>query len=204
MTANFTFAKNIIFWATLGQLSLFTGVFVSWLLVPKFFVNGGGISNYGVQPETSILYSFGFAIAAVSSFRCAQLMQVEKLPRARILSNALFGLAVLYFLVLLSTYTYKINDTFGLLHIAVSIALVVSMVAIGVYLTCNMPDNKINRVLRYGLLAGAVVTCLTVFGVMRTLFIGEVVTGIIFGVILVRTMMSIRVPTVATLPASSA
>jgi hypothetical protein len=53
-----------------GQLVLAAAMVVCVVIEPKYFwaTNQGGVSNYGALDETRLLFTAGFAAAAVASF----------------------------------------------------------------------------------------------------------------------------------------
>ncbi len=60
------------------------------------------------------------------------------------------------------------------------------MTGLGTYLTYNMPRTYLNRGLRYLLLSTLVVGMMTYFGIVNLLFLSELMTGILFGTIMVK------------------
>jgi len=173
-------------WTLIGQLGLMLGIAISTFLLPRYLMTGGGISNYGVQPQTVAFYTTGFILAASGALASSYLLQGNTHHNSRLVSRSLIVLSVLYILVLISTYPYQLSPALNYIHQAISSTLYFYMTGLGTYLTYNMPRTYLNRGLRYLLLSTLVIAMLTYFGIVSLLFLNELMTGIFFGTIIVR------------------
>ncbi len=62
-------------------------------------MTGGGISNYGVEPQTVSFYTTGFILAATGALASSYLLQGNTHHNSRLVSRSLIVLSVLYILV---------------------------------------------------------------------------------------------------------
>jgi len=171
-------------WTLIGQLGLMLGIAISTFLLPRYLMTGGGISNYGVQPQTVAYYTTGFILASTGALASSYLLQGNTHHNSKLVSRSLIVLSALYILVLISTYPYQLSPALNYIHQAISTTLYIYMTGLGTYLTYNMPRTYINRGLRYLLLSTLVVAILTYSGVVSLLFFNELMTGIVFGTIM--------------------
>jgi hypothetical protein len=168
-----------------AQLSLFLCLFACFLLMPHFLFesNEGGVSNYGTYARTVIPYTIGFALCGVLTIRAA--FSLPKEASYRTLQRVLLLLGTLYLLELLSTYAYKLNNTFNNVHVYISVISAAYCMAIGVWLALSIARNAVNVSLVLVQSLGFVVAGLTYLGYLHVLFIAEMGTGVVFGTLLV-------------------
>lgn len=169
-----------------AQLSLFVFILVCTLIIPHFLFerNEGGVSNYGIYARTVIPYSLAYGLCAVLTIRSALLIP-KTVPLYRQLKYMLLLLGFLYLIVLLSTYPYKINHVFGIVHEYVDLLLFVFEIIAASWLAFILVRRARTIVLFAIQLAGTTLLLLTLIGSIHILFITEVLTGFAFGLLLV-------------------
>lgn len=178
--------KSHLFFAA-GQVILGICLVVCLYLIPRYFFSSdqGGVSNYGTEPETKWFYTAGFAAAALATFFTA-----IKLPSGNsrgVLRALLVLLSLLYAFVLLTTFSYKLSDSLGHLHNQSAFVLFGGMVVAAVWSLITVRDKK-NRVAFTGLCAGVVLGILATTGILRMLFVAEILTGLAFAYLMAHTI----------------
>ncbi len=163
----------------LGQLCLAIGVIICSAIRPHLAFTGGGISNYGVIAVTIPFFSLAFIGGAFSIFLAAR-----RLNSNPVLKRLLYILASLFLATLLTTYTYKFNDFFDVLHQDVSIILGLWEILCSVWLIAKATSNLLVVFAFMGQLLAAFITILTILGWVHILFLGEILSGISFGILL--------------------
>jgi hypothetical protein len=169
-------------WGQIG-FAVFIGVCV--VLHPGFVLkaNEGGISDYGVHAKTLAPYTLALGLPGVLTYLAARRLPVVS-PDARRLRAVLFAYAALITLTLLSTYPYTLNRTLADVHIAVG--AVVTVFESGTSLWMYRAVRRYAMVL-VAQLVGLVLGGLTIIGVLHVLFTSEVISGVAFAYLLVRT-----------------
>jgi len=176
-------------YALLGQLSLFGFLLVCMLLKPHFLFesNEGGISNYGLYAETVIPYTLAFGLGGLLTMRAA-LALPEGTDHYKALKIALGVLGLLLIVAMFSTYPYKLNTVFNDTHKYASVFLTFSEVTLGVWFAGFLARNIKSLMILSVELLGFLMGVLTYYGLIHILFIAEIVTGMAFGLLLVRTV----------------
>ncbi len=169
----------------LAQISLFAAAAICYALVPQYLGKGGGASNYGVHRETIAFYSLGLIGCGLCLAMAARSL-LSATPTATALARALRTLAILFILVLLSTYPYKLSATLDLLHMAVTILLFVYEISLGIWLVSRLSRNIPSSLLLAGQLTGSLFALLSLLGKVHLLFPAEAVAALFFGGLLVR------------------
>lgn len=168
-----------------GQIcfAVFIGVCVA--LHPGFVLKGneGGISDYGVHARTLVPYTLALGLPGVLTYFAARRLAVVSSDTRR-LRAVLFAYAALIALTLLSTYPYTLNRTLADVHIAVG--AVVTVFESGASLWMYRTVHRYGTVL-VAQLVGLVLGGLTIVGVLHVLFASEVISGVAFAYLLVRT-----------------
>lgn len=104
------------------------------IIVPRYFfsLDQGGISNYGTEAQTRGIFILGFGAAALGTLAASL-----KLPKHTIHKSTLkFGMYLLslsYMLVLISTFSYKLNDSNKQLHLQAALALFIIMLLAAIW-----------------------------------------------------------------------
>jgi len=155
------------------------------LLMPHFLLerNEGGVSNYGLYAKTVVPYTLAFGLCGLLTLWSARFMAKEN----RAFGMALAGLGILLIAALLSTYPYKVNDTFNTIHVDIGTALAFVELGLGIWFTLFLARDIKNILFLAIQIIGFVLGILTHFGVIHILFVTEMLTSVAFGIILVRT-----------------
>lgn len=170
-----------------SQLVLGLCLFICLLLIPRYFfsLDQGGVSNYGTEDRTIGLYTIGFGVAAIGTLFASLKLPVHT-PRLAFVRLELLLLSVLYATSLLSTYQYKLNDGFRLLHEQAAIALFVGMLLVTVWLRFVFANDSKTRRAFIIFCVGFLAAALTLSGFLHVLFTAQLISGISFAYILVR------------------
>lgn len=181
--------NKAVLYVLLGQVSLFGFLLVCLLLKPHFLFesNEGGISNYGLYARTIIPYTLAFGLGGLFTVRAA-LALPENTDHYQALKITLGVLGLLLIVAMFSTYPYKLNAVFNDTHKYTSVLLTFLEVALGVWFAVFLAPNAKNLMILSLQLLGFLTGLLTYFGAIHILFIAEMVTGLAFGALLVRTI----------------
>jgi hypothetical protein len=173
----------------LSQICLYGFLTICTFLTPRYLFekNEGGISNFGIHQATIIPYTLAFGLGGLCLIIAAKELPIRTVER-KIFYIILMSLGILLFLVLISTYFYKINRLFDYIHVILAeLYFLVELVA-GLWFVFSVTRNFIN-ILLYGLqFIGFIMAVLTVFGYFHFLFLAQIITGLSFAIILVRTV----------------
>jgi len=183
---------KVVRYILLGQLSLFGFLLVCLLLIPHFLLapNEGGVSNYGLYAKTVVPYSLAFGLCGLLTLVSARFLPKE-LPAYAAVKRALISLGFLLIAVLLSTYPYKVNNTFNEIHIYAGSALAFLEMGLGLWFAAVLVRNIKNILLLVIQLTGFGLGILTHFGLIHILFVSELVTSLAFGALLIRTIITL-------------
>lgn len=168
-----------------GQIALGLCLLACLVVLPRYFFSfdQGGISNYGTEPQTKWLFVAGFSAAALGTFMAALALPRHAKRRLQ-LQLILIILAALYFLVMISTFSYKLSLSRQNLHELAAFALFVYMLLICLWLRfMAVKDNYTNQLFVL-FFASLVLGVLNFFGVLHILFAIEVAGGIAFALLL--------------------
>lgn len=176
-------------YVALSQIILGLCIAACIIIIPHYLFtsNQGGVSNYGTENSTSLLFILGFATVAVGTFVAAIKIPVALVP-LRLMRPCLFTISALYGLVLISTIPYKINNAYESLHLFTAFTLFIAIIFFVFYVRFSLiRDKKIECafiMFCVGLFGGL----LTMFEILAILFTGQLICGISFGYILARTL----------------
>lgn len=163
-----------------GQIGFFVGLLLCFAIKPQFLRSEGGFSNYGVTAATMPLFTLAFLSASVGTWMTAT--KIKTRPR---LVLALRVLAVLFFLVLVSTYPYKLNNFYDAAHKDVSIVLSIWGLILGGALVSKRHDAWNVSLFALQLIATSA-GIITILGYVHLLFVSQMAAGAAFGALLVR------------------
>jgi hypothetical protein len=172
-----------------GQLSLFGFLLVCLLLIPHFLTqhNEGGVSNYGLYAKTVIPYSLAFGLCGILTLRAAWLIP-KGTASYKVVKRSLIALGIMFLVVLVSTYPYKVNDTFNTIHIYAGSLLTLLEMLLGGWFALFLARGIWNIVIFAAQIIGIIIGVMTRLNVIHVLFITEMLTSLAFGALLVRTM----------------
>lgn len=164
-----------------GQLGFIILLLICFAIKPEFFKREGGFSNYGVTAETVPFFTVAFLFASVGTFWSAVRIATQR-PR---FAWALRMLALLFFLVLISTYPCKLNNFYDVAHQDTAIALFVWETALSIWFVAKRHD-ALNVLFFAVQFAASVAALITFLGYAHLLFVSQFVEGAAFGALLVR------------------
>jgi len=176
----------------LGQIGFAVGIAVCVALSPHLVLhsNEGGISNFGVHAKTVAPYTVALALPGLLTYRASRL--VGSHSPAHGLRNVLAVYSGLILLTLLTTYTYKIDSPLKVVHVGVGVLLTVFEMGAALWM-CRETHAL------YGVAVvqcvGFVLAALTIVGVLHLLFVTQLMVGVAFAVIMVRTCLILTTPT---------
>jgi len=175
------------FFALYGQLSLLVFLGVCVALHPGLVLkwNEAGLSNYGVHLKTAIPYTLAFALSGVFSLRAAQLTSVHDTP-TRVLRVVLVAYAVLCVAALVSTYGYTDSPTLHHVHVVIGITFMLFEPAASLWCYRRVRAARANRIWLGVEAAGLALAVIDYEAVLHVLFLAQLLTGVGFGVLLVR------------------
>jgi hypothetical protein len=179
--------KRVNRYLIISQLILFIGLGICIVLIPGYLFkkNEAGVSNYGVHFKTVIPYSLAFLMCAIYVFRGALLIPLKAVVLVQ-LRRVLFMFSIILIVALLTTYTYKINNVCKDIHIGMAIATFCFEIIVAFWLCYRVHKDKLNLGLLAVQLLAFTVAALTLFGVLRLLFATQLLTSLMFGIILIR------------------
>lgn len=168
-----------------GQIGLGLCLLICLFITPDYFFSfdQGGVSNYGTESKTQILFTLGFGFSALGSLLAVKYLPL-KFSRRLAMRAMLTILAVLYLAVLATTYSYKINDFYRTIHEWSAIGLFVYMSALAIWLRFWQAREQ-TLVCRWFWLfvIGLLTAILTFFGVIHLLFTAQIISGLAFAMI---------------------
>lgn len=184
-------ARNSFLYVLFSQLALGFFLLVCTVLDPHYLLsrNEGGTSNFGTNRLTVVPYSLALWLCGIFLLLAAHNLTKHAGSRVN-LKPILSLLGVLYILVVLSTYPYKLNLFYTRIHIAISIILFVSQLVIGIRFAILQSD-WLNRSTLGLLFGGVMLSTMTLMGFLPILFISQIITAVAFAILLVRTVFFI-------------
>jgi hypothetical protein len=182
-------------YAFYSQLCLFIFLLICTLLMPHFLFerNEGGVSNYGVHALTILPYTLAYGLSAILMIRSALFISKKGGLYTRMRQTVMI-IALLYLIVLISTYPYKINHTFDVLHIYLGIVLFIAETAAAVWFALVVAKTGWNRVLLSIQLMSSIALLLTLVGYVHILFVAEIAASLAFGALFVTTTADLVKP----------
>lgn len=192
-----TMTSKAVRYLVIAQLSLFGFLFVCFLLLPTFLLrsNEGGVSNYGVHFLTVIPYTLAFGLCSIYTYLAARELPANSSTHTN-LRRVLLCLSVLFFVLLLTTYPYKLNQMWNNIHIYAGVVLMVYEIAVGIWLAAFVAQGYLTILILLVQLVGFILAAFTFYGVGHHLFIAESVASLAFSVLLIRSAMMIKkIPT---------
>lgn len=180
--------KKVSRYLLLSQLSFFVCLGICLAIIPTFLFahDQGGMSNYGVRLATVVPYTIGFLLCGVCIAEAASLTPRSPTTLLRY-RRSLCTLAVLVFVVLASTYPYKIDTTLKYVHLVAGILLISFELALAVWLVLVLFSDWVNILALILQAVGCALALVTLIGVLHVLFVAQLVLSLGFGVVLVRT-----------------
>jgi hypothetical protein len=158
-----------------------------------FEKNEGGMSNYAVHLRTVIPYTLAFvSSSAFLVFGANALKNINTSSHdVTTFRRGIYVLAVLLFIGLLSTYPYQHSDALTNIHIASALIIFWYDLIFSIWMVLVITKTGVDRGLLLLQFVGFALGLLTDLGALHVLFITQVVTGLAFGILLIRTTIQI-------------
>jgi hypothetical protein len=165
-----------------GQASFLGCLAICFGLVPSYLHSEGGVSNYGTLRRTVVFYSLAFGLADFFTGSAAYRLHQQ---RKTALASWLYVLAGLLVAVLLSTYPYKLNGAFRLVHELVGINLFIFETSFSAWLCLGLARSWQHLLMLLVFVVGAFISFITLLGLTHLLFVGQAITAVAFAVLLI-------------------
>lgn len=175
----------------IGQLGLLVSLLLSLFLSPDVYRGPGGFSNYGVQAETTALYSIGFLIVGGLTYKAATLLRDDTLEQ-KLTRTGLASLAFGYILVLISTYPYQLNETLDTIHRQIGALFFVYINIFTAWLVNNFTREPIGVLLLFAVIGGSLIAMLSIHEFVPLLSHGQAITALSFSLLL--SLSALRIP----------
>jgi hypothetical protein len=169
-----------------SQVALFTGWGICVAVVPRFLLerNEGGVSNFGIHPDTVVPYSLALLLCSAFLLRAAGgVADIDE--RCRRFRLELVVVAGLLAFVLVTTYGYKEDAFLHGLHIAAGVAITCFESLASCWMVAALVRSTGALVLLGLQLLGFLAAALTFFGRVHLLFGSQLLTSFAFGLLLV-------------------
>lgn len=171
--------RTVVYPLLVGQLSLAVELIVCFILRPQFLQSEGGFSNYGVVAVTIPFFTGAFLTAAIGTYVAARRVRQNSM-----LKWSLYILAILFLSVLISTYPYKLNALYDLVHKLMAIVFSVWQLFFAIWLTIKVHDAV--SLMCFGIqVVATIMAGITLLGFVHLLFVSELLASASFGVLLV-------------------
>jgi hypothetical protein len=135
-------------------------------------------------------YSLALLLPAGLTYRASR-FAVASNTRRHHLRVVLLGYSVLVLLVLLSTFTYKIDTALRDVHVGVGVLITVFEMVASLWIYRELRALFAVLILEF---IGFVLAALTIFGVLHLLFVTQVVVGVAFAIFLARASRAFTAP----------
>lgn len=171
----------------LSQICLYGFLAICTALLPHYLFerNEGGVSNFGVHARTIVPYSLGLGLGGVLLV-IAGFVAARPSKQQRQFRIVLRTLGILLLIALASTYPYKLSNFFGIIHIAAFQLLFAAQLLGGAWITLFIYKNALGRFFLGLQLLGFAFGVLTLFGVLHVLFVAQMLSGMAFGYLIVK------------------
>ena len=181
--------SRALYYTVCSQLWLYGGLLVCTLLLPHYLLesNEGGVSNYGVHFLTVIPFSLAFGLGGWYLLQSARSLPAV-MNTNRNLKTVLLVIGWCLIAVLVTTYPYKLNRLLDDLHIVAAILLFSAELAAAAWFSLILVRDKLNQWLALVQAIGALLALLTLIGLIHILFICQIISGLAFAAILLRTI----------------
>ena len=169
----------------LSQVAFLVLVGICVAILPHFLFAGneGGMSNYGVHTTTVAFYTLAFVLSAALLLCAARELPATKDYRPIKTIFAVTACSLL--LVLVTTYPYQHNNTFGNIHTAANILTFCFEMLAGGWIALVFHRSLASILLLLLQLAAFVLLILTFIGTIHLLFVAQILTLVAFGLLLV-------------------
>jgi hypothetical protein len=178
-------SRLVVRFVAAGQIGFALFIALCVALSPHYVLkaNEGGISNFGVHLRTIVPYSIALLLPAAFTYAASRLVAPAN-SRLRHIQIILGAYSALILLTLLTTYTYKIDEPFKVVHIGVG--AIITIFEMGATLWMYRQLHALLAALVVQVI-GFVLATLTIFGALHLLFVTQILVGVPFAWFLVRT-----------------
>lgn len=172
-------------YVTTGQLSLLGLMVIAVALKPAFVLrwNEVGLSNYGVHLETAVPYTLALGLGGGFAVASARWLPALDRTRRR-LRFVLVTYGALLFMILASTYGYRLNPTLKAVHVTVNVVSVVFLSGTSTWLVARFPSRSSAGWLVVQVI-GLVLAVVDFANLLHVLFAAQLLIGTGFGVLMV-------------------
>ncbi len=174
-----------------GQALLGLCLLVCIAIIPSYFfsLDQGGLSNYGTEDKTVWLFVAGFGAASLGAFLAALTLPRSSLRLWQWRAGLLI-LAGLYLVLMLTTFSYKDNESLRQLHEYAALALFAVMLVEALWLRFTAAKDPLIKPMFNVFAIGFVLAGLTFAGLLHVLFSAQLLCGVAFGYMVVRGLKS--------------
>jgi hypothetical protein len=173
----------------ISQIALSSLLVLCSLIAPGVVSSDGGVSNFGNRLSTVVPYTLSFSLCALFlALAAAALVSVR--PDRKWYGLSLVGVATLDLLVLVSTYPRHINLLYSEIHDDLGIALFAFEFVWSVWLLIRGWSRETAGIFSIEV-GGSLVGLLSILKIVHLLYYGQMIGGIGFGLLLVRTLLPI-------------
>jgi hypothetical protein len=178
---------RVIKFLLIGQLCLWSGLLVCYLLAPNVVYSNYGISHFGVYKHTILPYGVAFLLCGYFTILAArEIRSTKQIPGQ--LSQALLVLALCMLAILLTPYT--VQPVLDWTHMIAGTILFSFQSVLSGWLVWQHPDQR--AVLLFSLqLIGCVIAALSLFHFIQLMFTGQIITQLAFGTLLIHSVLKI-------------
>lgn len=172
--------QKYLWWS---QISLFSLMVICSLIMPSVAISNGGVSNFGNHLSTIVFYILSFSLGALFlGLAAAELLKISRALRK--MAGLLLIMALLYVLVLISTFPRHISWTYSEIHDYLGVVLFAYEFMLAVWFVLKRRNIKIIMMFTIEFI-GSLIALLTVLNFFNLLFVGQAVASLGFALLLV-------------------
>lgn len=166
----------------LSQVSLFSLLLICTLIIPSVTERNGGASNFGDHLSTIVFYVLGFTLCILFLGMAAiKLLAMDHSLRVK--AGLLLLIALLDFLVLVSTFPRHLGTAYYEVHDYLGVALYAYEFVLSVWFILRQP--YLRRITIFAVQSGgSLIGLLSSLKVIQLLYLGQIIGAIGFGLLL--------------------
>lgn len=167
----------------LSQISLFSLLLICTLIIPSVTERNDGVSNFGDHLSTIVFYVLSFSLCIL--FLCLAATELLAIDHSfRVKAYLLLFIALLDFLVLITTFPRHLGTTYYEVHDYLGVVLYVYEFALSVWFIIRQP--YLRRIIFFAVQSGgSLIGLLSSLKVIHLLYYGQIIGAIGFGLLLV-------------------
>lgn len=175
--------KDVRKYLWFSQISLLGLLVVCCLIIPSVVIKNGGVSNFGNHRSTFVIYILSFSLCIV--FLClAAVAILRHRSQYNFVAYLLIFLAVLEFLVLISTFPRHISLLYSEIHDDLGIAQFTYQLFLSIWFILKLRTLKSGLILTFETL-GNTIGLLSILKIIHFLFVGQFIGAVGFGFLLI-------------------